>query len=327
MLKREYKRGQNRFSIALWCQRSFHLDSMLIEYRSTEPPVYRSLALSSNGHMESTEASMTTRSTHPAGTPCWIDLWTSDVDASRRFYDGLFGWTADDPSSEFHGYFGFRRKGEWIAGCMGDIGTPDGDMFHPAENVWKIYLSVDDINAAADAAKQAGATRLTDIVNVGDLGRHVVLADPTGANFALWQAATHPGFTTIDEPGAPTWFELHTRDHSTAVSFYRDVFGIDVELVSDTDEFRYATLNGPAECGQVAGIMDAHSYLPPGMNPFWAVYFFTDDVDESVAKVVKLGGSVIHGAEDTPYGRIATVADSTGAAFCLRTPPQGEPRG
>lgn len=37
-----------------------------------------------------------------------------------------------------NGYFCFRRNGEWIAGLIGGIGTPDSDMLHPAGNVWKI---------------------------------------------------------------------------------------------------------------------------------------------------------------------------------------------
>jgi predicted enzyme related to lactoylglutathione lyase len=44
-------------------------------------------------------------------------------------------------------------------------------------------------------------------------------------------------------------------------------------------------------------------------------------VDASVAHVESLGGAVIAPAEDTPYGRIATVADPMGAQFRLRTPP------
>jgi predicted enzyme related to lactoylglutathione lyase len=45
------------------------------------------------------------------------------------------------------------------------------------------------------------------------------------------------------------------------------------------------------------------------------------DTDTAVARVESLGGSVITPAEDTPYGRIATVADPMGATFRLRTPP------
>ena len=41
---------------------------------------------------------MPTRDRAPIGSPCWADLWTSDVEGSRRFYGELFGWEASAPS-------------------------------------------------------------------------------------------------------------------------------------------------------------------------------------------------------------------------------------
>ncbi len=82
---------------------------------------------------------MPTRDSAPIGSPCWTDLWTSDVEGSRRFYSELFGWEAQEPSPEFGGYFMFTSKGVPVAGAMGDM----GEM--PADNVWKIYLDTDDI--------------------------------------------------------------------------------------------------------------------------------------------------------------------------------------
>ena len=58
---------------------------------------------------------MTTRATAPAGAPCWTDLWTSDVEGSRRFYADVFGWQAEEPSEEFGGYFMFTRDGAPVA--------------------------------------------------------------------------------------------------------------------------------------------------------------------------------------------------------------------
>ena len=45
-----------------------------------------------------------------------------------------------------------------------------------------------------------------------------------------------------------------------------------------------------------------------------------DDIVARVAKAFELGGSVLEPAEDTPYGRIATAADPTGAVFKLVAP-------
>ena len=57
------------------------------------------------------------------------------------------------------------------------------------------------------------------------------------------------------------------------------------------------------------------------MPAHWSVYFGASDTDASVAKVVELGGSIIHPPKDTLYGRLAHCADPNGAAFKLITPP------
>ncbi len=72
---------------------------------------------------------MPTRDSTTTGTPCWIDLFTSDPDASRAFYGDLFGWTSDVAGEEYGGYINFLREGAPIAGGMkndGSTGNPDG---------------------------------------------------------------------------------------------------------------------------------------------------------------------------------------------------------
>jgi predicted enzyme related to lactoylglutathione lyase len=94
------------------------------------------------------------------------------------------------------------------------------------------------------------------------------------------------------------------------------VFGWDTHTVSDAPDFRYTTL-GEGE-GQLAGIMDASAFMPAGAPATWSVYFGTDNADAALAKIVAMGGSVVDAAEDTPYGRLATATDPTGARFKLR---------
>jgi uncharacterized protein len=259
---------------------------------------------------------MTTRDSAPLGSPCWVDLWTSDVEGSSRFYGDLFGWEAQEPSAEFGGYFMFHRDGIPVAGGMGDMGEAKAD------NTWKIYLSVDDIEKTVAAAEAASAQVIVPIMPVADLGTQAVLIDPTGAVIGAWQPGTFPGFTVLDEAGAPTWSELFTRDFSTAVDFYRSVFHWDTESQGDTDEFRYTTMRNPDGEGELAGIMDASAFLPEGQPAHWSIYWHTDDADATIASLKKLGGLVVAEAQDTPYGRIATVTDPAGAMFKLRTPPR-----
>jgi predicted enzyme related to lactoylglutathione lyase len=157
---------------------------------------------------------MTQRSSAPVGSPCWADLWTSDVEGSRRFYGELFGWEADAPNPEFGGYFIFNHDGVEMAGAMGDMGE---DM--PANDTWKVYLATDDMATTLGAAEAQGAQVIGPAMAVGDLGIQAVLIDPTGAHLGAWEARGFPGFIVLDQPGAPSWFELHTRDHATAVRF------------------------------------------------------------------------------------------------------------
>ena len=259
---------------------------------------------------------MTTRERAPSGAPCWTDLWTSDVEASRAFYAGLFGWEAQEANPEFGGYFLFTRDGAPIAGAMGDM----GDM--KANDRWQIYLATDDADATAKAAEASGGQIISPPMAVADLGTQVILVDPTGANVGAWQPATFPGFVAWKEFGAPDWFELLTRDHAKAVEFYRSVFDWQTRTEADTDEFRYTVMIDPSGEGELAGIMDASAFLPEGVPGSWSVYWSVDDVATSVARVKELGGGVQRDTEETPYGTIATVTDPAGAPFKLRTPPK-----
>jgi uncharacterized protein len=152
-------------------------------------------------------------------------------------------------------------------------------------------------------------------MDVMALGRMAVLIDVGGAVIGTWQPGLHRGFGILGEPGTPTWFELHTREYAKTVDFYPDVFLWETSVVSDLPEFRYTTLG--AGDGQLAGIMDAGAFLPEGVPASWSIYFGVKDADAALSEVVALGGEVVTGAEDTPYGRLATAVDSTGAVFKL----------
>jgi uncharacterized protein len=259
---------------------------------------------------------MATREKAPNGAPCWMDLWTSDVEGAAEFYAGLFGWEAQEPSPEFGGYFMFTRNGVPIAGGMGDMGEMR------ANNTWKVYLSTEDVSKTIETAETEGAVLLSPSMPVADLGIQAVLSDPTGAIVGAWQPGTFPGFTVLDEHGAPSWFELHTRDYATALDFYRSVFGWDLESIGDTDEFRYSVVRSPGSVGELGGVLDAKGFLPESVPASWVVYWEVEDVTGSVEAVTKLGGTVQEEPQDTPYGRMATVSDPFGAQFKLRTGPR-----
>src|SRR5664280_1325084 len=146
--------------------------------------------------------------------------------------------------------------------------------------------------------------------------------DPSGADLGAWEPGTFSGFTVLNEHGAPSWFQLLTRDYPGAVEFYRSVFHWDVNVVADVDGFRYSTMLDPHGDGELAGIGDATSLLQDGEPAYWSTYWEVDDVDAAVRRVGELGGSVVEAGQDTPYGRLATVEDPLGARFKFRTSPR-----
>ncbi len=261
---------------------------------------------------------MTTRDTPFApGTPCWVDLSSSDMDASKAFYNGLFGWSAEVGGEEFGGYVTYSLDGYTVAGQ-----APKAEGV-PGPDFWTTYIASADTEATVQAAKAAGGDVFMPTMAVGDVGTMAILVDPAGAAFGVWQAGQHTGFGRYNEPGSVTWDEHHSKDFAASTAFYEQVFGWGMDKMSDTDEFRYYT--GQVDGESVAGLSDSHSYLPPEVPSHWAVYFSVDSVDDAVAKAVELGGSVVRAAEDTPFGRMADLTDSTGAMFKLhQVLPEGD---
>ena len=246
---------------------------------------------------------MPTRTTAaPVGAPCWIDLSTSDEARSHAFYGELFGWTVDDPGPDYGGYKNLLKDGVQVAGCMRAMdGAPDA---------WGVYLSVPDADKVAANAPAV----IAPAMDVLALGRMAIVTDPGGAVIGAWQPGEHTGFGVYGEPGTPSWFELHTRDYDASVAFYTDVFEWDAHTMADEPGFRYTTY-GEGE-GQLAGIVDCSAW--PDDVVGWHVYFKVADADATIATAVSLGATVVDPAEDTPYGRLATLLDPNGARFKLQ---------
>lgn len=248
---------------------------------------------------------MPTRTSAPTGAPCWIDLGTPDQAASRAFYGELFGWTSDDPGPEFGGYVNFVRDGVMVAGCMqGEAGTTG----------WGVYLATPDIAETLAAVPEHGGAVTMPAQEVGDLGSMAFVTDPGGGTVGLWQPGQHAGFGVYGEVGSPTWFELHTSAYAPSVEFYAGACQWDARTMADEPGFRYTTYGEGEDA--LAGIMDASVYLPEGASlAEWSIYFGVDDADKTVAQAQSLGATVIDQPEDTPYGRLATLADPHGARF------------
>jgi len=112
----------------------------------------------------------------------WDELYTNDVDAAKRFYGELFGWTASEMDmGGGHTYTLFQVGDTSVAGCM----TIEEGQETPPH--WYPYLLTPDVDATTAKAKDAGATVYVEPMDVPEVGRFSVLGDPTGATFGLFQ--------------------------------------------------------------------------------------------------------------------------------------------
>ncbi len=127
---------------------------------------------------------------------------------------------------------------------------------------------------------------------IDDLGHQAVIADPAGAVTGIWQPGSFPGFTVIHEHGTPSFIAIDVHDYHREVAFYRQVFGWD-PLEEEVDGHHYAGYMDPDNNRPIAGIGDEVESLAPRESPHWSVFWQSDDVDASVAKVSALGGAVL----------------------------------
>jgi predicted enzyme related to lactoylglutathione lyase len=252
---------------------------------------------------------MPARSAYAEGTPNWVDLQTTDVDAAKAFYAALFGWSyADQPIPEGGSYSIAELGGDSVAAIAAQSPQMVERHVPPA---WNTYIAVDDVDAAAAKVADAGGQLAMEPFDVMEAGRMAVALDPSGAAVGLWQAGNRIGATRVNEPGALTWNELTSADLEAALPFYEQVVGLAARKVP-MGELEYTML--------FVGEEMAGGATPPqmdGVPNHWHVWFAVADADETARIAGDAGGSVLAGPFDMPIGRVATIRDAQGAVFSV----------
>ena len=244
---------------------------------------------------------------YDAGTPSWVDHATRDLDASNAFYGSLFGWDAEDQGEDMGHYTMLRKRGKSVAGNMATMADSQ-----PA--VWITYVSVDDLDATVELATHAGAKVFVGPMDVSDIGRMAVFADPTGAAIGVWQPKSFAGAELANEAGSFAWNELNTRDLPAARAFYSEVFGWQP---NDMDMGGTEYTEWKLGDRSVAGMMPMPDVVPDEVPAHWLVYFGVDDTDATVSRAAELGATTVVPPTDIPPGRFAVLMDPDGATFAV----------
>ncbi|MDH5278673.1 MAG: VOC family protein [Actinomycetota bacterium] len=252
----------------------------------------------------------------------WADLMSTDVEASRALYEGLFGWESRImPTDVGPDYTIFTRDGQMVAG----MGPQPPDMPPGTPSTWSAYVMVDDVDQVTAKAESAGGFVAMPAMDVMTQGRMAMIGDPSGAVVGLWQPNEHRGAEVTGEPGSVAWNELQTRNLAGATAFYATLF--DWEW-NDFDGSGYQVATLQAKEGDdktVAGAMTMPDGVPAEAPSMWLVYFAVGSCDESVEQAAELGATVFLPPMTMGPGRFAGLTDPAGAMFMVGHFDEPEP--
>jgi uncharacterized protein len=261
------------------------------------------------------------RDGYEPGVPCWVDTWQPDPEGAVAFYTQPFGWEAKETSrpDSPDKYFMCRLRGRDVAA----VGTQPPDA--PGAPGWGTYVWVESADQTAAQVSDAGGRVVMEPFEALAGVCIIVVADPAGAAFGLWQPGGHRGAQLVNEPGAWSMSQLNTDDAERANTFYAAVFGWETDTF-ETGDGEITMWRVPGYVGgepeqpvsrEVVAVMAPTSGAPAEVPPHWSVDFWVDDPDATAAKAAELAGEAIVPPFDTPVGRTAVLADPQGASFSV----------
>jgi predicted enzyme related to lactoylglutathione lyase len=251
-----------------------------------------------------------------ANKPTWVELSSSDPQASREFYAKLFGWRVEvNPDPQYGGYAIAKVGGEDAAG-IGPTQNPG------SPSAWSLYIATEDVDDLAKRVQSAGGVVVAAPFEVGDQGRMAVFKDPSGAFISAWKQGARMGGFQTEAPNSFGWAELNARGIQQAIPFYETVFGWTTktsEMGEGQPPYTEFQLGGES----IAGAWEMNPMVPAEVPSYWQVYFTVDDVDAAFARSLELGAREMLAPQDFPGGRFAIVSDPQGARYgLLKTAPR-----
>ena len=247
------------------------------------------------------------------GKVVWHDLITEDIDSSRDFYGGLFGWTFEESKGSRGEEYLLARNGDILVAGIVRVNMPDDGN---AYTRWLPYISVDDVDAAASRGAAGGATVIASPREVG-FGRVAAMTDPEGAvvGIARISIGDPDDTTTAAAPGRVVWTELLADDPAGAADFYASMAGYDVRTIERRGgEYTLLSSDGIDRAGVFEKPTDGEA------ESVWLTTFGVEDPAVAAAKAESLGGTILLPVSpDLRDGTTAVITDPSGAVLVLRS--------
>ncbi len=237
---------------------------------------------------------------------------TTDAENAKAFYASVVGWSARDASMPGLAYSLFAIGESPVTGL---VNVPEDARRMGATPHWIGYVAVDDVDAAVDRIKKLGGAVYVPPMDVPNISRFSVVADPQMATLALVKG-TKSGraqSAALGAPGCVGWHELFAADGEKAFAFYGELFGWQ-KAESHLDAM--GTYQAFSAGGMTIGGMFTKPATVP--LPFWLYYFNIDDIQAAAKRVEAGGGQILYGPTTVPGGAsIIHCADPQGAIFAL----------
>lgn len=255
---------------------------------------------------------MTTTLTYTLGKFVWRELFTKDVAGAKRFYGDMFGWRAEDrPMGPDWSYTLWYNGDKQIGGMMDLAHLPAGSDHVPPH--WAVYVSVADVDKAAEVAVAEGGKVLSPCMDIPNVGRFAVVQDPQGAILNLFRSAHGDPEDVSPVAHDFTWENLSTPDPAKAIAFYQKVIGWDTQQMEGDEGtmlFTRKMANGEA--------VPLASIGPSGDGPpNWGTFVQVADIDASLTKIQSLGAQPIVPRTEIGVGAFGLVQDPFGAFLFL----------
>jgi predicted enzyme related to lactoylglutathione lyase len=254
---------------------------------------------------------MAADTTSQAGRFVWYELMTTDIEKVVPFYKELLSWETTAAEIEGFGtYTMIQAAGKEIGGIV----PLEPEASIPSH--WLAYVSVPNVDAAVEKAKELGGEPLVPATDIPNIGRFAVLKDQLGAVISPYKSASEQS-PTEEEPapvGHFCWNELLTEDQLGAQKFYCGVFGWTVGEMPMADGSTYYIF----KCGDrdTAGMMRKPPEVP--IPAAWLTYIRVDNVAATVAKAKELGATICAEPLAVPeVGTFAVLMDPAQGTFAV----------